>query len=52
MKCPNCGHAMNHHADKLLLDGIEPDSASGSQVIEAYSCPHCGTNASGTVNSE
>jgi hypothetical protein len=41
---------MNHHADKLPLDGVEPDAEGGSQLIEAYSCPHCGTNASRVVN--
>jgi predicted RNA-binding Zn-ribbon protein involved in translation (DUF1610 family) len=51
MKCPNCGHAMNHHADKLL-DGIEPEGDAASQLIEAYSCPHCGTNANRMVNSD
>lgn len=49
MKCPNCGHTMNHHADKLLLDGIDNDGAD-SQLVEAYSCPHCGANASRLVD--
>lgn len=46
MKCPHCGHTMNHHADKLLLDSVEPEGEADSLLIEAYSCPHCGTNAS------
>ena len=52
MKCPKCGHVMNHHADKLLMDGIESNAKDGSQIIEAYSCPHCGTNASRIVNDD
>ncbi len=50
MTCPNCGHTMNHHADKLLLDDPEAQTAAYSQLIEAYSCPHCGANASKMVN--
>ncbi len=52
MKCPNCGHAMNHHGDKLLLDEVEPAGVDDTPLVEAYSCPHCGTNAGRTVNSE
>lgn len=52
MKCPNCGHAMNHHADKLLLDGFESEADAGSQLIEGYSCPHCGANASRIVDGD
>jgi hypothetical protein len=37
---------MNHHADKALLDNIEAQSESGAELIESYSCPHCGANAS------
>lgn len=50
MKCPNCGHVMNHHANKLLLDGQEAEAAGDFQMIEAYSCPHCGANASKMAN--
>ncbi len=46
MKCPNCGYTMNHHADKLLLDSSEANGELGDRLVEAYSCPHCGTNAS------
>ena len=45
MKCPNCGHVMNHHADKLLRDEVAPDDDNDRQSVEAYSCPHCGANA-------
>jgi hypothetical protein len=43
---------MNHHADKLLLDGFESEGDAGSQLIEGHSCPHCGTNASRIVESD
>jgi hypothetical protein len=34
---------MNHHASKMLLNSTDtPDNAA--DVIEAYSCPHCGWN--------
>jgi hypothetical protein len=36
---------MNHHADKLLLDTFETEPGADSQLIKAYSCPHCGANA-------
>ncbi len=49
MKCPNCGWTMNHHADKALLDSDEDNGKVGSKAIEAFSCPHCGTNASRTL---
>lgn len=52
MKCPNCGHTMNHHADKLLLDGLATNDDAGSPLIEAYSCPHCGMNASKMANED
>ena len=39
---------MNHHADKLLLEDFELNDG-GSQLVEAYSCPHCGANASRIV---
>lgn len=45
MKCPDCGHTMNHHADKFLLDAGEPDGEAGAPLFEAYTCPHCGANA-------
>jgi hypothetical protein len=43
MKCPNCGHPMNHHADKLLLYD-DPNLDAASPLLESYSCPHCGAN--------
>ena len=52
MKCPNCGYAMNHHADKLLWDDPDSDANAASQLIEAYSCPHCGANASRVASSD
>lgn len=45
MKCPNCGHAMNHHADKLFLEAFDSDNDNSSQLVEAYSCPYCGANS-------
>lgn len=50
MKCPNCGHTMNHHADKLQLEIIEHEDGPGVPQIEAYTCPHCGTNATQLVS--
>jgi hypothetical protein len=44
MKCPSCGYTMNHHAEKVLLEGFESDEIA-ARIVEAYSCPHCGTNA-------
>jgi hypothetical protein len=43
---------MNHHADKLLLDCVESGDSSASQLVEAYSCPYCGTNASRIVSKD
>ena len=48
MKCPHCGHAMNHHADKLLQENGD-GGGSGAQLIELHTCPQCGTNASRAV---
>ena len=50
MRCPRCGVAMNHHADKLVYadgpDAAGVDPALGGRVEEAHSCPACGANAS------
>jgi hypothetical protein len=43
---------MNHHGDKLLLDGVESNPDGVSKLVEAYSCPHCGTNAGRTVQDD
>lgn len=47
MICPDCGIAMNYHADKIdytaaLSDpgAIDPDF--GGIVEEAHTCPRCG----------
>ena len=45
MKCPNCGHAMNHHATKLVMESLEIADEGGDVLIESFSCPHCGFNA-------
>lgn len=46
MKCPRCGAAMNHHADKVewAEEGFDP--VLGGTVIELHSCPACGAGAS------
>jgi len=49
MTCPNCGWTMNHHGDKALLETSEENPDLAAQTVEAYSCPHCGTNASRIV---
>lgn len=51
MKCPHCGHTMNHHADKPVKEGFRSEDGA-IQLIEAYSCPHCGTNASRTIQGD
>jgi ribosomal protein S27AE len=47
MRCPRCGAAMNHHADKLVepsdardADLLDPDL--GGVVREVHGCPGCG----------
>jgi len=45
MKCPQCGQAMNHHANKIVLDSFDADDGYRDEVAEAFSCPHCGFNA-------
>jgi len=51
MECPTCGHTMNRHAEKMLLESLE-SAESGTPVIVAYSCQHCGTNASRISHSD
>jgi len=51
MICPNCGAAMNHHAEKLLhatgrVDEAFVDAVLGGIVEELHTCPACGTGAS------
>ncbi|HYY42529.1 MAG TPA: hypothetical protein VE775_07320 [Pyrinomonadaceae bacterium] len=45
MICPDCGVAMNHHADKLDYDAAQADSAErdfDGVLVEAHTCPACG----------
>jgi ribosomal protein S27AE len=49
MKCPHCGVAMNHHADKLTEptnreEAALVDPALGGIVEEHHACPDCGHN--------
>lgn len=47
MICPECGVAMNHHADKPD-SSVAPDQAEGFDAMwggvmeEAHTCPECG----------
>jgi len=45
MTCPRCGHTMNHHANKLVMEGLDIADEGGDVGVEAFSCPHCGFNA-------
>jgi predicted RNA-binding Zn-ribbon protein involved in translation (DUF1610 family) len=42
MVCPDCGVAMNCHAEKFMYS----DSASDGQIEEIHSCPDCGRTES------
>ena len=46
MTCPQCGEAMNHHANKIDYSRLELEgtpSGSFEEVIEeVHTCPHCG----------
>jgi predicted RNA-binding Zn-ribbon protein involved in translation (DUF1610 family) len=47
--CPRCGAEMNHHADKLLLDGQQTEAQSDfpdGTLLRFYSCPQCGAASS------
>jgi predicted RNA-binding Zn-ribbon protein involved in translation (DUF1610 family) len=46
--CPVCGHAMNHHAEKMLqeVEHAAPTEAALAPMIAMYSCPHCGNSES------
>lgn len=50
MICPRCGATMNHHADKVLFNGISTssptDSTAAGFIEEMHSCPKCGASAS------
>jgi ribosomal protein S27AE len=50
MRCPQCGAAMNHHADKLLQTGSTDtphyDAALAGESLEMHTCPACGASAS------
>ena len=46
MTCPDCGVAMNHHADKVdynaaLDDPAAADPDLGGVLEQAYTCPNC-----------
>jgi ribosomal protein S27AE len=42
MICPQCGVAMNHHADKLIYADESPRSDLGASLAEFHTCPNCG----------
>lgn len=47
MMCPQCGIAMNYHAEKIdymatLSDPEAVDPDLGGVVEEVYTCPGCG----------
>jgi predicted RNA-binding Zn-ribbon protein involved in translation (DUF1610 family) len=51
MICPDCGIAMNHHADKVRKEtgpGDEWvfDSGLGGVIEELHTCPQCGQSQS------
>jgi len=51
MTCPECGVAMNHHAEKLMEPRNEREAALmdarlGGMVEEVHACPECGREAS------
>jgi len=48
MICPECGVAMNHHAEKLVYpsDATAADAELGGVVEELHTCPECGASAS------
>jgi ribosomal protein S27AE len=49
--CPNCGTAMNHHADKLVYLCAEALTPGDGELLEEfYRCPHCGTGTSRPAN--
>lgn len=50
MTCPECGVAMNHHANKLVLptsaeEVAQVDPELGGIPQEAHTCPECGAGA-------
>lgn len=47
MTCPQCGVALNHHAEKLVeptstQEAAQMDPALGGLIEEMHSCPECG----------
>ena len=51
MECPQCGALMNHHADKLVYGAApETEAEAGGVVVEAHTCPGCGSSASRTAD--
>jgi len=54
MICPDCGVAMNHHAEKLLdprnaHEAARTDPALGGIIEEMHTCPQCGIGQSRRV---
>jgi len=50
MICPDCGVAMNHHAEKIDYAAVlsEPEAIDpnlGGVLKEAHTCPECGKTA-------
>jgi predicted RNA-binding Zn-ribbon protein involved in translation (DUF1610 family) len=57
MRCPQCGLAMNYHAEKIdtlaaLTDAEAVDPDLGGVVEEVYACPGCGNMGTRRVSSE
>jgi len=51
MICPDCGIAMNHHADKVRKEAAPDDvsafdSGLGGVIEEFHTCPQCGKTQS------
>jgi predicted RNA-binding Zn-ribbon protein involved in translation (DUF1610 family) len=47
MRCPACGHEMNHHADKVDYTAVldhptTADAVFGGVLEEVFTCPNCG----------
>ena len=54
MICPECGVAMNHHAEKLVdprdaHEAARLDPALGGIIEEMHACPQCGSGQSRQV---
>jgi ribosomal protein S27AE len=42
LRCPACGAAMNHHADKLVQTAEPATRAPAEAVLEIHTCAKCG----------